>query len=99
TGSLERALSETNRRRALQIAYNRKHKITPQTIIKKIGSIVDHELRPEMPQETLIFDTQKELKSHIQQREKDMKNASKKLDFEQALLIRDEITQLRKLVE
>ena len=99
TGSLERALSETNRRRTLQIAYNRKHKITPQTIIKKIGSIVDHELRPEIPQETLIFDTQKELKSHIQQREKDMNNASKKLDFEQALLIRDEITQLRKLLE
>ncbi len=99
TGSLQRALSETNRRRTLQIAYNRKHKITPQTIIKKIGSIVDHELRPEMPQETLIFDTQEELKHHIQQREKDMKNASKKLDFEQALLIRDEITQLRKLVE
>ncbi|NCU41182.1 MAG: excinuclease ABC subunit UvrB [Candidatus Moranbacteria bacterium] len=98
TGSLERALSETNRRRALQIEYNRKYNITPQTIIKKIGSIVDHELRPEIPQSTLIFDTEKELRDHIQQREKDMKRASQKLDFEQALLIRDEIIQLQKFL-
>ncbi|MDQ5928923.1 MAG: excinuclease subunit [Bacteroidota bacterium] len=39
TGSLERALGETNRRRAIQVAYNKKHKITPKTIIKKISDI------------------------------------------------------------
>jgi excinuclease ABC subunit B len=39
TGSLERALGETNRRRAIQLAYNKKHKITPKTIIKKISDI------------------------------------------------------------
>ena len=42
TGSMERAISETNRRRALQTAYNEKHGITPQTIIKHIHDITEH---------------------------------------------------------
>ena len=41
TGSLERAIGETNRRREIQIAYNKKHKITPKTIIKKIKDITE----------------------------------------------------------
>ena len=41
TGSMERAISETNRRRAIQVAYNTKHGITPKTIIKKIHDITD----------------------------------------------------------
>ncbi|NLC30855.1 MAG: excinuclease ABC subunit UvrB, partial [Candidatus Moranbacteria bacterium] len=46
TGSLERAIRETDRRRTIQTAYNKKHHITPQTIKKKIESIVDHEINP-----------------------------------------------------
>ena len=42
TGSIERAVSETNRRRAIQIAYNKKHGVTPQTIIKHIRDITEH---------------------------------------------------------
>jgi len=41
TGSLDRAIGETNRRRAIQVAYNKKHNITPQTIIKKIKDITE----------------------------------------------------------
>jgi excinuclease ABC subunit B len=41
TGSLERAIGETNRRRAIQVAYNKKHNITPKTILKKIKDITE----------------------------------------------------------
>jgi excinuclease ABC subunit B len=95
TGSLKRAIEETHRRRALQTAYNTKHHITPATITKNISSIVDYELKPELPKEALVFANEKELRLHIKQREKDMKEAAKQLDFERAALIRDEIARLR----
>jgi len=41
TGSMDRAISETNRRRAIQVAYNKKHNITPKTIIKRIKDITE----------------------------------------------------------
>jgi excinuclease ABC subunit B len=97
TGSLKRATDETNRRREIQLAYNKKHNITPETIKKKIASIVDHEIRPEILNEDILFQSKKDLDRHIKQREKDMKDASKSLEFERAALIRDEIAQLRKL--
>jgi len=97
TGSLTRAIEETNRRRELQVAYNKKHNITPATIKKNISSIVDHELKPELPKESLVFESENDLRTHLKRREKDMKDAAKQLDFERAALIRDEIAQLRKV--
>lgn len=97
TGSMKRAIDETNRRRELQIAYNKKHKITPQTIKKKIASIVDHELQPEIPREFVKLESLEDIAGYIKQKEREMKTAARNLEFERAAVIRDEIAQLRKL--
>ncbi len=107
TGSMKRALDETNRRREKQIAYNRVHNITPKTIIKKIQDITD-QLRSEhnkavgelikIDKEILRKDPAK-LKKLISQKEKQMNSAVKILDFESAALLRDEILELTKLAK
>jgi excinuclease ABC subunit B len=97
TGSMRKAIEETNRRRALQTEYNAAHHITPQTIKKKIESIVDFELKPEVPQEFVNLESMENIAGYIKQKEAEMKNAARNLEFERAALIRDEIVQLRKL--
>ncbi len=97
TGSMKRAIDETNRRRELQMEYNRKHKITPKTIKKKIASIVDHELQPEVPREFVKLESLEDIAGYIRQKEREMKTAARNLEFEKAAVIRDEIVQLRKL--
>ena len=100
TGSMQRAIDETNRRRKKQLAYNTKHGITPKTIEKNIASIVDHELRREVPKvEAMILASPKDLARHIKEREKEMKEAARAMDFERAAIIRDEIRELRRLGE
>ncbi len=99
TGSMERAIAETNRRRAIQVAYNTKHGITPKTIIKKIQDITD-QLQSEHQKtvtELIALDKkmfEKDPKKLIKQKEKQMEGAVKVLDFETAALLRDEIEQL-----
>ena len=97
TGSMKRAIDETNRRRTLQMAYNKKHHITPTTIKKKIQSIVDHELKPEISREFVKLENLEDLNGYVRQREKEMKEAARNLEFEKAAVIRDEISELRKL--
>ena len=97
TGSMQRAISETNRRRAVQTAYNKKHHITPRTIIKKIQSIVDHEINPQISRDFTELESLEDIAGYIKLREKEMKNASRNLEFEKAAVIRDEISQLRKM--
>lgn len=97
TGSMERAISETNRRRTLQMAYNKKHKITPKTIKKKIESIVDHEINPRITQDFSQIETLEDIAGYIKQREREMKDAARGLEFEKAAIIRDEISSLRKM--
>jgi excinuclease ABC subunit B len=104
TGSIERAIKETNRRRDIQKAYNTKHGITPQTIIKKINDITDH-LRADhtaavatlvaLEEERFANDPQ----AVIAEKEKAMTEAVKILDFETAALLRDEIAVLREKIE
>ncbi|MEK7184409.1 MAG: excinuclease ABC subunit UvrB, partial [Patescibacteria group bacterium] len=96
TGSMKRALDETDRRRTIQLAYNKQHNITPQSIQKAIMSIVPDEIKPAAPELAESLDPDK-LPSLIRQREADMKQAAKQLRFEEAALIRDEVMQLRKL--
>ena len=105
TGSMQRALDETNRRRTIQVAYNKKHSITPKTIIKKIQDITD-QLKSEHQKtvdELLKIDKSslekdpKRLDKLIKQKEKQMDGAVKILDFETAALLRDEIVELIKL--
>lgn len=97
TGSMKRAIGETNRRRKIQVAYNKKHHITPTTIKKKIQSIVDHELKPEVTREFTNLESLEDLQGYIKQREREMKEASRALEFEKAAIIRDEIGELLKL--
>jgi excinuclease ABC subunit B len=99
TGSMERAIRETDRRRAIQKAHNEAHGITPQTIKKKISDITD-QLKKEREQtleEMLKLDMtagQGNIKRVIKQKEKEMNDAVKVLDFETAALLRDEILKL-----
>jgi excinuclease ABC subunit B len=97
TGSMRRAIDETNRRRATQTAFNKKHRITPKTIKKKIESIVDHELKPEIPREFVKLESLEDIAGYIKQKEAEMKTAARNMEFEKAAVIRDEIIQLRKL--
>jgi len=97
TSSMKKAIDETNRRRKLQMEYNRKHKITPTTIKKNIQSIVDHEIKPEVTRDFKELESLEDLQGYIKQREKEMKDASRNLEFERAAVIRDEIAELRKM--
>ena len=108
TGSMERAMAETKRRRDIQIAYNKKHGITPKTIIKQIKDITD-QLQSSHDKTVLgmiALDqkmmggaeklTRKGIEKMIKHKERQMQASVKILDFETAALLRDE---LKKLVE
>jgi len=96
TGSMQRALSETERRRTKQIAYNKVHGITPTTIKKQIASILP--AQEEFPAEdaTALLNPE-DLPRMIKERKKQMKSLAKDLHFEEAALVRDEVIQLRRL--
>ena len=99
TGSMDRAIKETNRRRTIQVAYNMKHGITPKTIIKKIQDITEHlESDHKKAVKTLLaFDEEmfkKSPKKVIKEKEQQMEEAVKVLDFETAAILRDEIKVL-----
>lgn len=101
TGSMERAIKETDRRRSIQIAYNKEHGITPQTIKKQIHDITD-QLRSEHDKavgELVKIDEElarTDPKKLIRQKEEAMAEAVQALDFETAALIRDELIALEK---
>ncbi|GMU74336.1 MAG: UvrABC system protein B [Candidatus Campbellbacteria bacterium] len=103
TGSMERAIGETNRRRAIQIAYNEQHGITPQTIHKKISDITDYMMREHdrTVAELVALDIgagEKDVKKLIKRKEQEMNDAVKILDFETAAIIRDEIAEIEKVL-
>jgi len=102
TGSISRAVEETNRRRKIQLAYNQKYHITPQTITKSIDefAIVNNQSNLEyfstVNEEQEKYLSQNNLWLLIKSLEKEMKQAAKNLDFERAALLRDEIRRLKK---
>jgi excinuclease ABC subunit B len=99
TDALEYAISETNRRREIQIAYNTKHGITPQSITKEIKSIAD-QMRSNHDEtvETLLqVDMElfkKNPKKVLKEKRRQMEDAVAQLDFETAAIIRDEVAYL-----
>ncbi|MCX6693234.1 MAG: excinuclease ABC subunit UvrB [Methanomicrobiales archaeon] len=88
TGSMKEAISETERRRALQVAYNIQHGITPQTICK-----------PVKEREVVVKDTRHipcaEVPALLIDFEAKMKAAAERLDFEEAIALRDQVRRLR----
>jgi excinuclease ABC subunit B len=101
TESLRRAILETERRRKIQIEYNKKHHITPKTIIKTIKDIgIPSREETIDSKKILALDTigekGKKIEDIIAKKEKEMKEAAKLLDFELAAILRDEIRELKK---
>ncbi len=99
TGSMQRAIGETNRRRERQIAYNKKHGITPTTVAKKIHDIIGdiQKMRDRAVTElatTELSAAGGDIKKLIKQKRQEMHAAADALDFETAALIRDELRQL-----
>lgn len=104
TGSIERAIGETNRRRTIQLAYNKEHGITPKTIIKRIKDITDTLEREHGQAVKTLLSTDEEMfkknpKKLIKDKMKEMEDAVENLDFETAAIIRDEIKVLESRTE
>jgi excinuclease ABC subunit B len=104
TGSLERAISETNRRRKIQEDYNKKHGITPKTILKSINDITAgiETIKKKTAHEEAMLEMKlsgKKVSTLLKQKEKEMRVAAKELDFETAAILRDEIAELQKMLE
>ncbi len=101
TDSMRGAIKETERRRALQLAYNEEHGITPTSIIKSIDDVLssiyerDYATIPVAKEDRPTFRTQVELDAHIANLEKDMKAAAANLDFEHAASLRDRVRALK----
>ena len=99
TGSMQRAISETNRRRAIQQEYNQKHGLVPKTIIKEIRDVIEIGAKEK---KAISGNTSGEKRMSRTEREKlieqltaEMRAASAKLEFEQAAYLRDRIKELR----
>ena len=101
TASMKAAISETERRRARQAAYNEEHGITPQSVVRQIDDVLssvyerDYVTPPLAREERETFRTQAELDAHIARLETDMKSAAANLDFERAATLRDRLKSLR----
>ncbi len=100
TGSIKRAVDETNRRRKKQLEYNEKHDITPKTIIKNVYDSI--RVIKETKEEYDVFDEKmdtEEVKSLIEKLKKEMRACAIRLEFEQAVELRDKIEYLSKKIK
>ncbi|MDQ1911323.1 excinuclease ABC subunit UvrB [Paenibacillus sp. GD4] len=99
TDSMDKAIRETNRRREIQLAYNEKHGITPQTIQKKIRDVIEAtkvaEEKADYLADVKTKMSKKDRMSLIERMEQEMKEAAKSLQFERAAELRDAILELR----
>ncbi|MBE6857281.1 MAG: excinuclease ABC subunit UvrB, partial [Ruminococcus sp.] len=96
TGSMERAIDETERRRALQIAYNKEHGITPKTIIKEVRDVLEITSKEKVEEKSSAKKlSAKDKNALIEKLTEEMKNAAKMLEFEHAAYLRDKIRELK----
>ncbi len=103
TDSMDRAITETARRREIQMKYNEEHGITPQTIKKKVYDIIQAtKAVDEKPKKGLNKDLEsmniKELRKEAVKTERDMKRAAAELEFEKAAELRDKLIEIKKLM-
>ena len=91
--SMEKAIKETDRRRNIQMQYNKDHNITPKTIVKEIREVISNnkEIEEERPRQF----TKQEKIDMINKIEEEMKNAAKELDFERAMQLRDILFEMK----
>ena len=95
TPSMRRAIDETERRRTKQDAFNKEHGIVPKTVIKSVRDVIDlSEGKEELPHSKKAL-SKKEKEAAIAKLEKEMREASKRLEFEYAAVLRDRIIELR----
>ncbi len=104
TDAMRQAIDETNRRRAIQVAYNEEHHIEPASVVKSVRDLTDRLSRDVGIEKGMDFRgkasklEQKELARLIAELEKQMKAAAKELAFEQAALLRDQVFELRAML-
>lgn len=106
TKAMQRAIDETNRRRKIQIEYNQKHGIVPQTVKKGIRQIIEatisvaeEEEKYESIEKDIVQNMSKqEIEEYIKELEQQMKRFAIELEFEKAAKIRDKIFELKKLL-
>lgn len=103
TDSMDRAITETARRREIQMKYNEEHGITPQTIKKKVYDIIQAtKTVDEKPRKGLNKDLEsmniKELQKEAVKTERDMRRAAAELQFERAAELRDKLMEIKKLI-
>ncbi len=103
TGSMQRAIDETNRRRQIQLEYNRQHGIEPETVRKEVRETVRAYRVAEEREAYRVVDTDRvafeDLPLVINKLEQEMREAAKALEFERAAILRDEIQRLRRILE
>jgi excinuclease ABC subunit B len=98
---MKTAIAETERRRALQAAYNQEHGITPESVVRQIDDVLssvyerDYSAGPSPRDTREPFRTQAELDAEISRLEVEMKSAAANLDFERAAAVRDTLKTLR----
>lgn len=112
TRSMQRAIDETNRRRAKQLRYNQEHGIVPVSIVKSIRDLTDR-ISPQARERSLAAVAEKraeyharrekagtraELEQLIRELEREMKEAARNLEFERAAALRDELFELKALL-
>jgi hypothetical protein len=105
TGSMERAIAEMDRRRAIQVGHNEAHGITPGSIVKSLEEVrlsthvadarTENPAKPQRPQEVVDLHDPAERAAYVAKLERRMQEAAANLEFERAALLRDELNELR----
>ena len=107
TGSMQKAIDETKRRRAIQEKYNKDHNITPKSVSKEIRDILEREYHDEADYAEMVADyktkyrsnNEKELEELVNTIRGDMIEAAENLEFERAALLRDQMQEMEKKLE
>lgn len=103
TDSMKRAIGETNRRRAIQMAYNKEHGIEPTSIIKAVHDLTERVMRVAEDKPEYAVDLTEvpkaDLERTIEELEKAMRAAAAELEFEKAAALRDQIQELRRQLQ